>query len=230
MTSPTLRAAGALALLCAVATTAHAQAKYSIKEEKTAPPKELAPAVAQLLDDGAVQLLDAKGGVVCEVWFRKEVPAKATPEQVKNGLTLREIPETTVLGALRVHKTMIDYRKQKIKEGVYTLRLAYQPADGDHMGTAPNNEFCLAVAAADDKDAALMAPKALHEASAKVPGGSHPAVLLLLPPKANADGAPKLEKNEASDWVLTRPVEVKAGDARAKIGLMLTLVGVSTAA
>jgi hypothetical protein len=33
-----------------------------------------------------------------------------------------------------------------------------------------------------------------------------------------------------NDWVLTRPIEVKGGDAKAKIGLMLTLVGVSTAA
>jgi len=33
-----------------------------------------------------------------------------------------------------------------------------------------------------------------------------------------------------SDWILTRPVEVKAGDAKATIGLMLTLVGVSSAA
>src|SRR5262249_14377974 len=144
MTFRTVGTAAALVLLAA-AVTARAQAPYSIKEAKTAPPKELKPAVAKLLDDNAVQLLDSKGTLICEVWFRKEVPAKATPEQVKNGLTLREIPETTVLGALRVHKTMIDYRKQKIKEGAYTLRLAYQPSDGDHMGTAPNNEFCLPV-------------------------------------------------------------------------------------
>ena len=216
--------------LFAAATTAHAQAKYSIKEAKTEPPKELKPAVAKLLDDNAVRLLDDKGALICEVWFRKEVPAKATPEQVKNGLTLREIPETTLLGALRVSKTMIDYRKQKIKEGVYTLRLGYQPADGDHMGTAPNNEFCLPVAAEDDKDAALMKPKELQETSAKVAGGNHPAVLLLFPPKAKAPDAAKLEKDEMNDWVLTRPVEVKAGEAKAKLGLMLTLVGVSTAA
>jgi len=225
----TLRAAALLALL-AGATAAHAQAKYAIKEAKTAPPKELKPAVASLLDEATVQLFDAKDNLICELWFRKEVPAKATPEQVKNGLTLREVPETTLLGALQVHKTMIDYRKQKIKEGVYTLRLGYQPADGDHMGTAPNNDFCLAVFADDDGDAALMKPKALQEASAKVAGGSHPAVLLLFPPKAKAPDKPSLEKDAMSDWILTRPVAVKAGDARAKIGLMLTLVGVSTAA
>ena len=228
MTFRTVRAA-ALVLL-AVAGAAHAQAPYSIKEAKTAPPKELKPAVAGLLDDNTVQLLDAKDALICEVWFRKEVPAKATEEQVKNGITLREIPETTVLGALRVHKTMIDYRKQKIKEGVYTLRLGYQPADGDHMGTAPNNEFCLPVPAADDKDAELMTPKALQEASTKATGGSHPGVFLLFPPKAKAPDAPTLEKDDMSDWIVTRAVEIKAGDARAKIGLMLTLIGVSTAA
>jgi hypothetical protein len=229
MTFRTLRAAAVLALL-AVATAAHAEAKYSIKEAKTEPPKELKPAIAKLLDDGAVQLLDAKGALICEVWFRKEVPAKATPEQIKNGITMREIPETTVLGALRVHKTMIDYRKQKIKAGVYTLRLGYQPSDGDHMGTAPNNEFCLPVPAADDKDSELMKPKALQEASTKATGGSHPGVFLLFPPKAKAPAAPGLEKDDMNDWILTRAVEVKAGDAKAKIGLMLTLVGVSTAA
>jgi hypothetical protein len=229
MTFRTPRAAAVLALL-AVATAAHAQAKYTIKEAKTEPPKELKPAIAKLLDGGAVQLLDDKGTLICEVWFRKEVPAKATPEQVKNGITLREIPETTVLGAIQVHKTMIDYRKQKIKEGVYTLRLAYQPADGDHMGTAPNNEFCLAVPAADDKDAELMKPKALHEASTKATGGSHPGVFLLFPPKAKAPEAPTLEKDDMDHWIVTRPVEVKAGDAKAKVGLMLTLVGVSSAA
>jgi hypothetical protein len=229
MLSRPLRAAAVLVLL-AVATSAPAQAKYTIKEAKVELPKEVKPAVAKLLDDNAVQLLDGKDTLICEVWFRQEVPVKATPEQLKNGITLREIPETTLLGALRVHKMMTDYRKQKIKPGVYTLRLAYQPSDGDHMGTAPNNEFCLAIHADDDKDAELMKPKALHETSSRVAGGSHPAVLLLFPAKAQAPAAPKLEKDADNHWILTRPLEVKSGDAKAKIGLLLTLVGVSSAA
>jgi hypothetical protein len=218
-----------LALLAA-ATAAHAQAKYAIKEAKADPPKELAAAVAGLLDNNAVQLLDGKGNLICEVWFRKEVPVKATAEQVKNGITLRDIPETTVMGALQVHKQMTDYRKQKIKPGVYTLRLGYQPADGDHMGTAPNNEFCLAVLARDDKTADLMKPKALQQASAKAISGSHPVVLLLFPPKAKAPDKPQLESDDMNDWIVTRGVEVKSGETKAKIGLMLTLVGVSASA
>jgi hypothetical protein len=54
-------------------------------------------------------------------------------------------------------------------------------------------------------------------------------VFLLFPPKAKAPDAAKLEKDDQNDWIVTRPVEVKAGDAKAKIGLMLTLVGLSSA-
>ena len=96
-----------------------------------------------LLSDKCVQLLDPKGELLVEVWFRKAWPAKATEAQIKNGLTYAEIPETTLVGALRVVKQWTDYRKQKIKPGVYTLRIAHQPMDGDHMGTAPYSDFCL---------------------------------------------------------------------------------------
>jgi hypothetical protein len=218
------------AIFVVVVSTAVVSAQYSIKEAKTALPKELKPAVAKLLDEKAVLFLDEKGNTICEVWFRKEVPAKATAEQVKNGLTFREIPETTILGAVRVAKPMTDYRKQKIKEGVYTFRLGFQPMDGDHMGTAPNTEFALLVPADEDKGADELKPKELLELSGKASGSSHPAVLLLFPPKAKADAAAKLEKDASNNWVVTRPVEVKAADQKATLGLMLTLVGVSSAA
>jgi hypothetical protein len=217
-------------VLLAVAVSACvAPAQYTIKEAKTTLPKELKPAVAKVLDEKAVVFLDDKGNTICEVWFRKELPAKATAEQVKNGLTLREIPETTILGAVRVAKTMTDYRKQKLKEGVYTFRLGFQPMDGDHMGTAPSTDFALLVPADEDKGAEELKPKELLELSGKASGSSHPSVLLLFPPKAKADAAAKLEKDAANHWILTRPVDVKAADQKATLGLMLTLVGVSSA-
>ena len=47
-----------------------------------------------------------------------------------------------MVGAVQFPEVWKDYRKQKIKAGVYTLRIGVQPEDGDHMGTAPFNEFC----------------------------------------------------------------------------------------
>ena len=55
------------------------------------------------------------------LWLRKELPAEATPEQVKNGLTYREVPKTTLIGAIELPQKWIDFRKQEIPKGVYTL-------------------------------------------------------------------------------------------------------------
>src|SRR5581483_8878827 len=106
-----------------------------------------------------------------QVWFRKEIPAKATPEQLKSGLSYREVEETTLFGAMKVEQQYSDYRRQKIRPGVYTLRLGYQLMDGDHMGTAPYAEFCLLVPAArDESPGPMKEPKLLHERSTRASG------------------------------------------------------------
>src|SRR5262249_47951408 len=145
-----------------------AQAQYTIKEAATDPPEELDKSIAGLLTKNAVQLLDSKGDLLCEVWFRQDVPSTANAQQLKNGLAYQDLQETIVMGAPRVAKPITDYRKQKLKAGVYTLRLAFQPMDGDHMGTAPNPEFCLLVRASDDKKPdPLKDAKQLHDLSIK---------------------------------------------------------------
>src|SRR5262245_35298472 len=98
----------------------------TIKKEKVAPPKELKEPFQSLLSDEAYQLVDDKGAAWATFWFRKAVPAKAAAEQVKNGLTYREIPQTTLIGAVQFAQPWTDFRKQKIPAGVYTLRMALQ--------------------------------------------------------------------------------------------------------
>jgi hypothetical protein len=180
--------------------------------------------VAKLLSDRAVQLLDAKGTQLAEIWFRTELPAKATPAQVKNGLTYRELEETTLLGAVRIAQLMTDYRQQKIKPGVYTLRLGFQPMDGDHMGTARFTEFGLLAPAAADPKPDVMSAKELQEVSAKAAAGTHPAVLLLFPNNKPED-MPKLEPKEDGHWVLMMKEPVVVGNERSAIGIGLNLVG-----
>ncbi len=109
-----MRTATVILILTFSATTHGQEGKYSLKTAETAPPNELSAEVKALLAPGSVQVFDPKGELFAEVWFRKAVPGKATPEQVKNGLTYREIPETTLLGAIRYAKFAADYRDQKI--------------------------------------------------------------------------------------------------------------------
>ena len=207
---------------------AAAPAQYSVKEAAAAPPKELNESIRKLLHERAVQLRDAKDALLCEVWFRKEVPGKATPEQVKNGLTYRELPETTLLGVLKVTETLVDYRKQKIKAGVYTLRLGIQLMDGDHMGTSPYNEFALLSPAAEDKAPDQMDVKELHELSGKATGRKHPGLMLLFPNKTAAE-APAMEAKPKDHVVLSYRVPATAAGQKANLGFSLVVVGVTMA-
>jgi hypothetical protein len=224
----TRRNLSAVALLLLTAFSARA-ANYTIKMADVAAPKEIDEQVRKLLSDKCVQLLDAKGELLAELWFRTEVPSKATAEQLTNGLTYRELPQTTVMGALRVVKPITDYRKQRLKAGVYTLRLAYQPQDGDHMGTAAYTEFFLASPADDDTKPGTMEPMALHEMSKKATGGGHPGVFLLFPGK-DAGEAPKLLDKGDGHQVLFFKQAVNADGKKGTMSIGLTLIGFSPSA
>src|SRR5262249_36813905 len=123
-----------------------------------------------------------------------------------------------------------DYRKQKIKPGVYTLRLGFQPMDGDHMGTAPYNEFCLLVPAKMDEKPDVIDPKELRELSAKAIGGSHPGVLLLFPNEKPED-KPRLLDEGSETWAIAtkRPVAVDGKKSDAALGVALALIGHTSA-
>jgi hypothetical protein len=226
MRFPTLGCALVLALFALPLRAA--DSPYEIKvQEGAAPPADVAEPIRKLLAERSIQFLD-KGELVYELWLRKEVPAKATDAQIKNGLTYQEVPETTILGVIRVARENKDYRKQKLKVGSYTLRLANQPMDGDHMGTAPYSEFCLVSPASVDKTAGSMEAKHLHELSAKTTG-SHPGVLLLFPGKGAGD-QPTLANKGTGHWVLLYRQAVTVGDKKAVLDVGLTLVGASPSA
>ncbi len=202
--------------------------KFAIKVVKSTPPKDLKEAITKLLAPEGIQFADNSGNLIAEVWLSREVPSEATEEQIKNGLTFRELKETAVLGAIRFAQPWIDYRKQKIKPGVYTLRLGFQPEDGDHAGSSMFKEFVVLVSAKLDTSPDLMEPKGLHEISSKSIETGHPGVLMLFPsPKLPAQ--PRLEEKKEGlntpHQVLFAREGVKANGKKAEIGLGLTLVG-----
>jgi hypothetical protein len=217
-------ATGAVLLGLVLTANALADGKYSLKPATTEAPAELAEPIRALLAPGSLQVTDAKGTALCELWVRKDIPSKATAEQVKNGLTYRELDESLVLGAIRFDQTFTDFRKQKIKPGVYTLRIGFQPMDGDHMGTAPYQEFCLVSPAKADQKPDLMETKELREMSAKSTGTAHPSVMLLFPNEKPGD-TPKLEDKGNDIFVAAFKRPVMAGSEKTSMGFALTVVG-----
>jgi hypothetical protein len=201
-----------------------AEPKFTAKIEKTELPNKLAEPVRKLLDERALVVREGER-VVMRIWFRAEIPVKATEEQIKNGLTYREIPEGTLVGVLEFPAQFTDYRKQALPAGIYTLRFAIQPDIGDHTGTSPNPEFCLICPADEDKTVEEIEKKKLIELSSKVNEGRHPAVLLLWPNNGKGEGAKVIDKG---DGVLVATIQrpVAAGELKTKLGFAVTVAGV----
>jgi hypothetical protein len=218
-----------LVLVVCVNTVAAREGKYTLKEAEVAVPMQVKEPTRSLLHGKALQVLNEKGDVHCEVWLRKSVPAKATDAQIQNGLTYQELAQTTLLGVIRFPNAIKDYRNQDVDPGVYTLRLAMQPQDGDHMGTAPHPEFCLISNPEFDPKPDVMEPKALQDVSARTMSGSHPGIFLLFPNNKPAEAATIADQGQGH-WVVKARLEVDAGGKKAFVGFALTVVGHSSAA
>jgi hypothetical protein len=213
-----------LVLIFLFAGRASAAEPFSAKYETLEPPAAIADPVRNLLANEALVVRTEKGDAVMHVWFRAAIPVKATDEQIKNGLTYREIPEGTLVGAIEFPQSFTDFRKQKIAKGAYTLRFAIQPDIGDHTGTTPHPEFCLMSSAEKDRSAEPMAKKDLIELSSEVNDGKHPAVLLLFPYYAKEQG-PKVLGKENGVWIAVVRRPVLAGETKASLGFAITVAG-----
>jgi hypothetical protein len=94
------------------------------------------------------------------------------------------VSEGTLVGAINVGGTWHDIRGYVLKPGVYTLRFAMQPQNGDHLGVSPNREFLLVAPAASDTAPGVVGAKGAIDLSKKAVNRAHPSALSLDPPAA----------------------------------------------
>lgn len=160
-----------------------------LKVVDKAPPEELAAAIRARLQGKAIQLLDG-GKPALEFWLVSELPLTSKPAGLAKALD--GVGTATLLGAVNAPNPRRDYRDDPLPKGVHTLRLALQPQDGNHLGTAEFGWFAVLVPAAlDPKPDAFTDYKSLVKASTKLTTTEHPVILSLRP--ATEDGAaPKL--------------------------------------
>lgn len=184
--------------LCATA----ASAQYKLASSAAAPPSDLPAAIQGAISSTAIQVSGANGPY-CEIWLAKSVPNAPTPD-TSLGVNFGQIPQGTLMGVVKFDAPGADYRSQPIKPGVYTLRFALQPVNGDHQGVSPYRDFLLAVPASADTSTAAVAPDALYTLSKKASGTGHPSVWSLIP----ADEAPATlpaivhQQEDSDQWVV----------------------------
>ena len=174
------------------------------------PPSDLPAPIAGTLQKDGSKIVGGNGTAFCEIWFRTAVPSG--PKTTEDGVTVPTIPQGALVGALRFPGRGSDRRGQNIKSGVYALRYALQPVNGDHQGVAPQRDFLLMVPAADDPGPdAKPGFDDLVKLSSKASGTPHPAVLSM---SASSNAKyPELKKEGENDWAL----HAKIGDTAVEV-------------
>jgi hypothetical protein len=174
------------------------------------PPPGLPAAIGGTLQKDGSKVVAGNGTAFCEVWFRSTVPSG--PKTTEDGVTLPTIPQGALLGALQFPARGSDRRGQNIKAGVYTLRYALQPVNGDHQGVAPQRDFLVMVPVADDPGPdAKPGFDDLVKLSSKASGTPHPAVLSMS--SSSNSKFPELKKEGENDWAL----HAKVGDTAVEV-------------
>lgn len=214
-----------LLLILSAAGSARAQA-YNAEKVSISPPTELGVAVRETLGSEAVRVSGPQGAL-CEIWLRKVLPARAQPTQAL-GVGYGQLAEGTLVGGVRFLTDTTDYRSQRVKTGVYTMRYGLHPTDGNHMGISSLRDFLLLVPAAEDPAPGAVAREELMKLSRKATGSGHPAVWsLAAAEEGGAGNSPSVTHDEEHDlWVVHFRVQMQPeGGAVSRLVMALVVVG-----
>lgn len=196
---------------------------YKVAPLEEAPPEELSAPIRDGLN--ATGLRVSRGSnKFCDIWLAKEWSTKADFTPSLSMLYPFSVGE--FIGVIRYHKKGGDFRDQEVPAGLYTLRFALQPEDGNHVGTSETRDFMLLLPVAEDTDPAVMAEDVLWKTSASAVGTSHPAMLSLINAAAAEGDLPSLAHNEEADrWSVRFAGQAKKGDAVEPLVVEMIVVG-----
>ena len=185
------------ALFAAGALVAEAQEHRVEALNAPAPAESIPKEIHGRLAETGLKVLRGSSRTVCDLWFCQKLPTttefKPTPDR------LYPFQPGDLIGVLRFPRRGKDFRDQQISRGVYTLRYALQPIDGNHVGTSPTRDFLLLVKAEDDAPQKQWTAEELNAASAAAAGSSHPAMLCLQPARSERT-EPTMRHDEEKDW------------------------------
>ena len=182
-----------------ISSLACAEDGFELKIIDKEPPAELDDELRSELTPKAYQLSDGDG-LFFEFWFASSIPLKAPADTSK--AMLKNIEEVTLLGAVIVHQEeRYDFRDDPIDPGLFVMRLALQPQNGDHMGTAPFDTF--AVLLPHEKDAEVLEypdHETLVELASEDTIAEHPPILSAQPLDDSSGEFPRLSSEGEDDW------------------------------
>ncbi|MBY0588419.1 hypothetical protein K2X85_14690 [bacterium] len=186
-------------------------------------PKQVAQELSESLAPASYTILE-DGKEVLRFWIRKLVPSAATPGGI---VGYDSIEDGTFLGIFEViDDSFSDFRGQTIPVGIYTLRLATHPQDGNHMGIAPSPAFALLSPLDEDQKLDAVSRDDLMERSKKAAKTGHPCALFLDPfVEAPTEPLPRVRENEQKHVVLDVSSKAKLESEEADLPLGIVFIG-----
>ena len=192
-----------------------ASSAFTLKVVDKAPPAQLEAAIRANLQNKAVQLLNGDKPVY-EFWLSSEIPLQSRTASLAKALDA--LRQTELIGAVEIHGDQRDYRDDELRAGLYTMRFALQPQDGNHLGTAEFSYFALLTPAKlDPKPDGITTYKALVKASSKETATEHPVILSLRPASSDAGELPKLNEPAPEHKSVRVKVPAKAGGEKTSL-------------
>jgi len=144
-------------------------------------PAELAAPIATALSTEVVTV--TVGTTKLEFWWAKSLALRGG---ASGAPSWSDVPDGSLVGALRLGANWTDIRGYTVRPGVYTLRFALQPQNGDHLGISPNREFLLPAPAADDVTLDPVGFDGAVALAKKSSRRAHPASISIDPPSSPA--------------------------------------------
>jgi hypothetical protein len=189
---------------------------FAVESLKEGAPAELSEAIRKELAPAGSRVVRG-GKPFVDFWFRAALPTG----DAKGGLGILypSLKPSGLVGVARFHGGSSDFKNQKFPAGVYTMRYALQPEDGDHQGTAESRDFLLLCPIASDASPELLEPKELNKLSAKVNGKKHPAVLYLVGGQGGT--LPRVVKDEAAEQAIFEAEVPAAGGKPLRLSIVI---------
>lgn len=219
--------AGSILSLSVLTTPCIAQGSFKIEPVRS--PADLPPALLGLLDPQGTRLLDPQGQPVCDVWWRKVIPAQlAAPKQPR--VLYGTLAPGALLGVLFFPTENEDSRDQKLKPGFYTMRYA-QIADDESQSSVNSyvDAALLSPAEADTRYDQTLKLDELLRLSRRASGTKQPAVMNLVPVSEMYKRSPAVVADDQGSCTLQVRVHTQAAPESAQSELRLAILLVTPA-
>lgn len=200
-------------------------AELAVETIEDAPPTEgMSEEMVAQFGNRGFKVTSGKSKTVCEFWPRTVWPVQE--DFVASSTIQYPFEFGELVGLMRYKRKGSDFRGRVIPAGVYTVRYALQPVDGNHVGTSDTRDFALLLPASEDKTVAPLEKDALFKLSKQAAGTSHPAMLCLLGVGEAGVDLPRMTHEESRDlWSLQFENAAAAGDKTSKLALSLVVLG-----